>query len=67
MIAKLLRGHYFGAVTRCLEIGGLLLSETWHVPHARIPPHAHQQAYLCLVHKATTRNRMVTGPEPAGR
>jgi AraC family transcriptional regulator len=49
MIAKLHRGHYFGAVTQRLEVGGLLLSETWHVPHARIPLHAHQHAYLCLV------------------
>jgi AraC family transcriptional regulator len=49
MIAKLHRGHYFGAVTQRLEVGGLLLSETWHVPHARIPPHAHLHAYLCLV------------------
>jgi len=49
MIAKLRRGHYFGAVTQRLEVGGLLLSETWHVPYARIPPHAHQHAYLCLV------------------
>jgi AraC family transcriptional regulator len=36
-------------VTQHLEVGGLLLSETWHVPHARIPPHTHQHAYLCLV------------------
>jgi AraC family transcriptional regulator len=49
MIAKLRRGRYFGAVTQRLEVGGLLLSETWHVPHARIPPHTHQHAYLCLV------------------
>jgi AraC family transcriptional regulator len=49
MIAKLLRGHYFGAVTHSVEVGGLLLSETWHLPRARIPPHAHQHAYLCLV------------------
>jgi AraC family transcriptional regulator len=49
MMAKLLRGHYFGAVTHSAEVGGLLLSETWHGPHARIPPHAHQHAYLCLV------------------
>jgi AraC family transcriptional regulator len=49
MIAKLHRGHYFGAVTQRLEVGGLLLNETWHVPRARIPPHAHQDAYLCLV------------------
>jgi AraC family transcriptional regulator len=49
MVAKLLRGHYFGAVTQRLEVGGLLLNETWHGPHARIPPHAHEHAYLCLV------------------
>jgi AraC family transcriptional regulator len=46
---KLLRGHYFGAVTRRLEVGGLLLTETRHAPHARIPPHAHQHAYFCLL------------------
>jgi AraC family transcriptional regulator len=49
MIAKLRRGHFFGAVTQSRDVGGLLLSETWHLPHARIPPHAHQHAYLCLV------------------
>jgi AraC family transcriptional regulator len=49
MTAKLQRGHYFGAVTQCLEVGGLLLNETWHMPHARIPPHSHQHAYFCLV------------------
>jgi AraC family transcriptional regulator len=49
MIAVLCRGHYFGAVTQRLDVGELLLSETWHLPHARIPPHAHQQAYLCFV------------------
>jgi AraC family transcriptional regulator len=49
MITKLLRGHYFGAVTNCREVGGLLLGETWHGPNARIPPHAHQHAYLCLI------------------
>jgi AraC family transcriptional regulator len=49
MIVKLLRGHYFGAVTQRLEVGGLLLNETWHLAHARIPPHTHQHAYFCLV------------------
>src|SRR5262249_3874863 len=29
--------------------GGRRASEPWRVPRARIPPHAHQHAYLCLV------------------
>jgi AraC family transcriptional regulator len=49
MNATLLRGHYFGAVTQCLDVGGLLLTETQYAPCARIPPHAHQHAYFCLV------------------
>jgi AraC family transcriptional regulator len=49
MITKLLQGHYFGTVTRHLQVAGLLLTETWHTPNARIPPHAHQHAYFCLV------------------
>ena len=55
MIAKLHGGHYFGAVTQRREVGGLLLSETWHEPRARIPPHAHQHAYLCLVRQGSYR------------
>jgi hypothetical protein len=28
MHAKLLRGHYFGVITKSLQAGGLLLTET---------------------------------------
>jgi AraC family transcriptional regulator len=49
MIPKLRGGHYFGAVTQRREVGGLLLTETRHPPHARIPPHAHHHAYFCLL------------------
>jgi AraC family transcriptional regulator len=48
MIPKLERGQYCGAVTRRLEVGGLLLTETWCQPHTRLPPHAHQNAYSSL-------------------
>jgi AraC family transcriptional regulator len=51
MNAKLPGGHYYGAVLQRLQIGGLLLTETLHPPHARIPPHAHQNAYFCLVRR----------------
>jgi AraC family transcriptional regulator len=53
MYAKLLGGHYFGAVTQRMEVGGLLLTETQYGPHARIPPHAHQHGYFCLVRQGT--------------
>jgi AraC family transcriptional regulator len=49
MHAKLLRGHYFGAITQSWQAGGLLLTETRYTPHVVIPPHAHQDAYFCLV------------------
>jgi AraC family transcriptional regulator len=49
MHAKLLRGHYFGAITHSWQAGGLLLTETRYPPHVVIPPHAHQGAYFCLV------------------
>src|SRR5262249_18181882 len=51
MDTRLPRGHYYGRILRRYEVGGLLLNETCYAPGERIPPHAHQQAYFCLVRR----------------
>jgi AraC family transcriptional regulator len=46
---KLLPGQNFGAMTRTLSSGGLLINAADHTPGMRIPRHEHASAYLCVV------------------
>ncbi len=46
---KLEHGQYYGTVLRRLDLGPILLAETRHPAGARIPPHAHRNAYFCFV------------------
>lgn len=48
MNAKLSPGCYLGTVTQSLAMGGLLLIERKYTLNARIPTHAHENAYFCL-------------------
>jgi AraC family transcriptional regulator len=49
MSLKLECGQYYGTVLRRLDLGSILLAETRHSAGARIPPHAHRNAYFCFV------------------
>jgi AraC family transcriptional regulator len=49
MRQKLECGEYYGTVVRRLDLGPILLAETRHPAGARIPPHAHRNAYFCFV------------------
>jgi AraC family transcriptional regulator len=49
MSPKLECGQYFGTVVRRLDLGAIVLAETRHAAGARIPPHAHRNAYFCFV------------------
>jgi AraC family transcriptional regulator len=55
MPLKLSQGHFFGQVLKHRRVAGLILSETGYEPHARLPPHCHENAYLCLVRHGTYR------------
>jgi AraC family transcriptional regulator len=46
---KLERGQYYGTILRRLDLGSMVLAETRHPAGARIPPHAHRNAYFCFV------------------
>src|SRR5262245_48855439 len=46
---RLESGQYYGTVVRRLDLGHILLAETRHPAGARIPPHAHRNAYFCFV------------------
>jgi AraC family transcriptional regulator len=49
MKLKLESGQYFGRVLRRLDLGSIFVAETRHPAGARIPPHAHRNAYFCFV------------------
>jgi AraC family transcriptional regulator len=53
MRQKLECGQYFGKVVRRLDLGPILLAETRHPAGARIPPHAHRNAYFCFVRRGS--------------
>jgi AraC family transcriptional regulator len=53
MVERLPGGRFLGEVTRRRLIAGLSLSETRYAPGTRLPPHRHEQAYLCLVRRGT--------------
>jgi AraC family transcriptional regulator len=49
MNARLPQGHFLGAVVLRRELESFLLNETRYPAHARLPAHAHQNAYFCLI------------------
>jgi AraC family transcriptional regulator len=46
---RLARGEYFGSPTSIVRVAGLQITEARYKPQTRLPPHAHEQPYLCLV------------------
>jgi AraC family transcriptional regulator len=53
MPLKLAQGHFYGQVLKSRKVAGLILSETGYEPHARLPKHSHENAYLSLVRNGT--------------
>ena len=53
MPPKLTQGHFYGQVLKSRKVSGLILSETGYEPHARLPKHSHENAYLSLVRNGT--------------
>jgi hypothetical protein len=51
MPAPLSRGQFFGHTVRRRELGGLVLAETRYAAGSRVPMHAHQHGYFCLVRR----------------
>ena len=49
MPVRLSRGTYYGRPIAKQEVAGLILTEKRHPAGERLPPHAHDQAYLCFV------------------
>lgn len=49
MHCQLAQGHFWGAVLRRRETGGVILTETRYRPGTRIPLHSHETAYVCYV------------------
>lgn len=46
---RLPRGEYFGSPGSTTRVAGLRITEATYDPQTRVPRHAHEQAYLCLV------------------
>ena len=49
MNEKLPPGHFFGTTVASWRTGAFLLSESIYQPRTELKPHAHADAYLCLV------------------
>ena len=49
MPERLSRGTYYGRSIAQQEVAGLILTEKRHRRGERLPPHAHEQPYLCFV------------------
>jgi AraC-like DNA-binding protein len=54
---QLPRGTYYGRTIARREVAGLILTEKRHVAGERLPPHAHDQPYLCFVLSGSWRER----------
>jgi AraC family transcriptional regulator len=48
-------GQFWGTTARRHELAGLVLTETRYAPGARVPPHSHENAYVCLVRRGGYR------------
>ena len=55
MHRRLASGEFYGQVTRRRVVGGLHLLETRYAPGARLPRHAHEHGYICLVRRGHYR------------
>src|SRR5437764_738092 len=51
MTSRLPCGHFWGTTARRRELAGLVLTETRYAPLTRLPPHCHENAYVCLVRR----------------
>lgn len=49
MAITLSSGNFYGAIARRRELAGFTLTESVYGSQARVPAHAHEQPYLCLV------------------
>src|SRR5207244_3233549 len=72
MSTKLGDGQYYGRVLRRRAVAGLILTETHYAPFARVPRHAHANAYVCLVRRGSFtepygRRTRTCGPARPGR
>ncbi len=54
---RLTCGHFLGRMAQRRKVGELLLTETRYAPGTELPPHAHEQAYICLVRRGTYSER----------
>ena len=61
MPVRLQRGTYYGEPIAQREIAGLLLTEKRHRAGDRLPPHAHDHAYMCFVISGSWRERFDGG------
>jgi AraC family transcriptional regulator len=57
MPVRLPRGTYYGRPIAKQEVAGLILTEKRHPAGERLPPHAHEQPYLCFVLSGSWRER----------
>ncbi len=57
MLERLSRGTYYGRSIAQQEVAGLILTEKRHRRGERLPPHAHEQPYLCFVLSGSWRER----------
>ena len=49
MVEKLRPGSLQGRVTKSLRVSDFILTEAAYDPRARLPRHAHERSYFCLV------------------
>ncbi|HJU73345.1 MAG TPA: AraC family transcriptional regulator [Gemmatimonadaceae bacterium] len=61
MPVTLPRGTYYGRPIATREVAGLILTEKRHPAGQRLPPHAHDQPYLCFVLAGSWKERFSGG------
>jgi AraC family transcriptional regulator len=49
MVERLPSGRWYGRVIKSLAISGFILTEAAHSARSRLPRHAHENSYFCLV------------------
>lgn len=45
---RLAPGHFLGGIARSLDAAGLMLRETSHAPHQKLPLHLHEAPHFCF-------------------
>jgi AraC family transcriptional regulator len=63
---RLTQGSYFGSHGDVNAFRGLRVTRTNYTPHAIVPPHCHERAYLCLVTAGGFRERSSGGQADFG-